>query len=87
MIQANTNNLDEMIEVNTSNLNEMIQLMDRNKEFDEDLFGTNENGEYVQIGVYKNFLTIRTLQSNGWERTNIYYRDGSSEELYERSGR
>jgi len=87
MIQANTNNLDEMIEVNTSNLDKMIQLMDRNKEFDEDLFGTNENGEYVQIGVYKNFLAIRTLQSNGWERTNIYYRDGSSEELYERSGR
>lgn len=87
MIQANTNDLDKMIQVNSNNLDEMIQLMDRNKEFDEDLFGTNENGEYVQIGVYKNFLAIRTLQSNGWERTNFYYRDGTTEELYERSGR
>lgn len=52
------------------------------------LFGKNEDGEATIIyhGVSDNeeFFKTTTAQSNGWIRVNIYYADGSCEELYER---
>lgn len=43
--------------------------------------GLNEN---VIIIIHDNFLEQKTMQSNGWIRTNNYYLDNTSEELYSR---
>ena len=34
--------------------------------------GTNTNGEDVLISISKNSIVVRTLQSNGWMRRDIY---------------
>lgn len=62
----------------------MIALMDRADEFDAPWAGKNENGEHFQISINKNNITVETFQHNNWIRENIYYRDGSSEELFKR---
>lgn len=46
--------------------------------------GTNEDGERILLNISSDSITLVTLQSNNWVRTNIYYPDGSSEEMYER---
>ena len=46
--------------------------------------GTNEHGEHVYISIFKEKIVTSTSQSNGWTRKNIYYRDGSREETYEK---
>ena len=48
--------------------------------------GMNENGETVWISIFKDMIVVLTSQSNGWNRKNIYYRDGSREELFEGRG-
>ncbi len=45
--------------------------------------GTNEHGEDVYISIFYDRIVTATTQSNGWIRKNIYYRDGSREEMYE----
>ncbi len=61
----------------------MVSLMDDYQKYDSTLFGTNENGEHVNIGIYKDRIAVRTYQKNGWTRLNVYYRDGSSEEVFD----
>ncbi len=51
---------------------------------------TNDKDEImiVEKGVDKHrqkFYKIRTVQKNKWIRTDIYYEDGSHDELYDRS--
>ena len=46
--------------------------------------GVNADGDNVLVSIDENLASIRTFQKNGWIRINIYYRDGFSEELYER---
>ena len=46
--------------------------------------GTNEHGESVYISIFEDKIVTMTSQSNGWMRKNIYYRDGSREETFER---
>ena len=46
----------------------MAQYGDSDTAFD----GTNTNGEDVLISISKNSIVVRTLQSNGWMRRDIY---------------
>ena len=49
--------------------------------------GVNECGEHVVITHCNGddpYFRIATLQHNGWIRINNYYKDGSSEEMYEK---
>jgi len=48
----------------------------------EGLVGTDEDGNYVIVNIDDNEVSIRTLQSNGWVRENVYYKDGTEEEFY-----
>ena len=50
----------------------------------EGLVGTNEDGEKVIVTIDDKSACTRTLQFNGYIRTNTYYPDGTSEETYER---
>ena len=44
----------------------------------------DEHGESVYISIFEDKIVTMTSQSNGWMRKNIYYRDGSREETFER---
>ena len=48
------------------------------------LSGKNEDDENVIITIDEESAEVQTLQKNGWCRTNVYYPDGTSEELYEK---
>jgi hypothetical protein len=50
----------------------------------ETLSGIDENGKTVLIDINENEACIRTLQKNKWIRKNVYHKDGTYEELYER---
>lgn len=60
----------------------MIALMNRHCEFDSAISAVNTNGEFVSISIYKDKIVSETLQHNNWVRKNVYYRDGTTEELY-----
>ena len=59
-------------------------------ESDLPLLGKNEDGESVIVSAITNIFDgstafkLETAQDNGWMRINIFYQDGTSEELYER---
>ena len=59
-----------------------MDLMSRASELDKPLFGKNEDGESVLISVNKDNITVETFQDNGWVRQNVYWEDGTTEELY-----
>lgn len=54
------------------------------------LVGKNEDGQTIIVSVVKDIedgsdaFKVETAQDNGWMRVNIYYKDGTVEELYER---
>lgn len=50
----------------------------------EGLVGENSDNETVIVTIDQESASIRTLQKNGWIRENIYYKDGTQEELYTR---
>lgn len=60
----------------------LVSLMNRHDEFDTTLMGTNERGEFVTSDILEDRVIQKTLQDNGWTRTNVYHRDGTVEELY-----
>jgi len=49
----------------------------------EGLSGMNEDGELVIVSIDHERAVIKTSQHNGWIRTNIYHKDGTSEELFD----
>lgn len=49
------------------------------------LFTTiNEKGENVILEITPKFLKVSTCQNNDWIRVNIYHKDRTVEETYER---
>jgi len=46
--------------------------------------GVNDLGQHVVVSIDDESASVRTLQDNGWQRINIYHKDGTEEELYER---
>ncbi len=46
--------------------------------------GMNDDGENVIVSIDKKCASVRTIQHNSkFQRVNIYYPDGTEEELYE----
>ena len=62
----------------------MNRLMDEHGESKTMYPGTNEHGEDVYISIFPDRIVTSTTQSKGWIRKNIYHRDGTREEMYER---
>lgn len=50
----------------------MKKLMAQYGDSDTAIDGTNINGEDALISISKNSIVVRTLQSNGWMRRDIY---------------
>lgn len=59
-----------------------VSLMLKHSEFKQALMGRNTDGETVWIHINKDNITVQTFQDNGFIRENIYYSDGTSEELF-----
>lgn len=53
--------------------------------YPEIIEGVNENGEWVSVKIYPDKIESKVLQSNNWYRINIYWKDGTEEELYEKN--
>ena len=69
---------------NPKNYNEVIALMDNYGDSKNLFFGENESGESITLDISHDRVTVSTLQKNGWERVNIYHRDGTREETYKK---
>lgn len=73
----------DAIKFDSSDLDGMRRLMDEYGGSRASFDGTNENIEQVSISIAKDRIDVVTFQDNGWTRRNVYWRDGTREELYE----
>ena len=73
-----------MVQIDFTKRKEMYALMDRADEFPDMIFGINEGGEHVVCSINKDSITCETCQANGWFRTNILYKNGVTEEFFEK---
>lgn len=73
----------ENIKFDPTNLKGMRKLMEEYGDSETAKFGSNELGEDIAISIFKDKIVVVTYQSNGWVRKNIYYPDGSREEMFE----
>ena len=62
----------------------MNRLMDEHGDSKTMYPGTNEHGEDVYISIFHDKIVTSTTQRNGWILKNIYYRDGTREETFEK---
>lgn len=72
------------IHFDPTNQEAMNALMDEHGKSKTMYPGINEHGESVYISIFEDKIVTMTLQTNRWMRKNIYYRDGSREETFER---
>ncbi len=75
--------MENQIHFNPHDLKGMIKLMDEHGDSKTMYPGKNENGEDCYISIFYEKIVIRTLQDNGWNRINTYYRDGSCDETFD----
>lgn len=68
--------------VDPSDHDSLRRIMDEHGGSDIPFAGDNENMEEVMISVAKDRIDVVTFQSNGWTRRNVYWRDGTREELF-----
>ena len=73
----------DAIDFDSTDLDGMRRLMDEYGGSNASFDGTNENIEQVSISIAKDRIDVVTFQDNGWTRRNVYWRDGTREELYE----
>lgn len=72
----------QQIYVDPTDQKSLVDLMDQYGDSTTMYPGTNEEGEDVYISIFPDKVVTSTFQHNGWTRKNIYYRDGTREELY-----
>ena len=61
----------------------LCRIMDEHGDSKIPFAGDNENLEGVLISVAKDRIDVVTFQHNGWTRRNVYWRDGTRDELFE----
>lgn len=66
-----------------NDLGGMHKLMDAYGDSSVPFPGKNEAGEDIWISIFKDRITIKTHQRNGWVRLNTYWRDGIREETFD----
>ena len=71
------------IKFDPSDLKSMRKLMDECGNCYAPFMGVNDDNEGTTTSVYSDKIIVVTFQKNGWTRKNIYYYDGSSDELFE----
>lgn len=74
--------MNNTINVNSDDLSSMIELMDKYNTTNGMLPGINELGERIMVSIFKDNIVVITYQKNGWVRENVYWRDGTCEEMF-----
>lgn len=69
--------------VDPSDYDGLRRIMDEHGDSEVPFFGDNENLEEVMVSVAKDRIDVVTFQNNGWTRRNVYWCDGTREELFE----
>ena len=75
--------MDKQIHFDPNDMKGMIAIMDEHCNSATMYPGTNENGETVFMSVYPERIVVSTMQDNGWNRVNTYWRDGTREETFD----
>ena len=75
--------MTKTIKFDPTDLNGMISLMDDYGDSTTMYPGTNEDGEDIHISIYHDRIVVSTMQENGWNRINTYWRDGTREETFD----
>lgn len=79
----NQDHSSQEIRFDPNDLAGMIALMDAYGDSTTMFPGTNDNGETVHISIYHERIVVSTMQDNGWNRINTYWRDGTREETFD----
>lgn len=73
----------DVIEFDSTDLDGMRRLMDEYGGSSASFDGTNEDIEQISISIAKDRIDVVTFQDNGWTRRNVYWWDGTREEIFE----
>lgn len=73
---------NDTILIDPYDLDGLRKIMDEHCHLETMVFGENELGELTAASIFKDQIVVETYQSNGWLRKNIYYRDGSRDEMF-----
>ena len=73
----------ETIFIDYSNWKQLRNLMDRHKEFDTMLIAHNSKDELCETSILSDHIIVKVYQNNDWIRRDIYWYDGTREELYD----
>ena len=66
-----------------TDLGAMCALMDEHGTSDTMFMGVNTEFEETTISIFPEKIVYVTYQHNGWTRKNIYWRDGTREEMFD----
>lgn len=66
-----------------NDLGSMCELMDKYGGSDTMFMGVNTEFEETEISIFPDKIVYVTYQHNGWVRKNIYWRDGTREEMFD----
>lgn len=70
-----------MITIDPTDYDSIIEVMDSNAGMSGN--GKNEEGEDIMVEVETDYVCVTTFQHNHWIRLNYYWRDGTTEEVYD----
>lgn len=73
-----------MLDIDFTDLKQVVKACKEYGNSEMPFCGTNNDGEHVVISVFDDRIVVDTLQSNGWTRQNVYWTDGTVEELYKK---
>ena len=74
----------EKIVIDFSDWSSIMKAMQTHATVDYALSGTNQDGEQQLISIFSDKIILKTFQSNGWTRINIYHDDYTCEETFEK---
>ncbi len=74
---------NQAFDFDPSDYKAMLDLMDEKGDSDTLFLGSNENMEDTTISISRDKIVYVTFQNNGWVRKNVYWRDGTTEEIFD----
>lgn len=74
--------MQEQFYLDYNDIDSIIDVMDKFGNSDMPYFGDDTEGNMTMTSVYPDTIIVKTFLKNDRVRTNYFYRDGSSEEIY-----
>lgn len=70
------------IEFKWNDIDNLREIMNEYGDIDHMIFGENQDGEDQRISIGQENIFVDTFQMNGWVRRNVFWYDGTVEEIY-----